>query len=70
MPQLHAVPGSSSVAAAGYDPDTQELTVNFVSGAQYTYSAVPPGVLEQLLSSPSPGKFVHQNLSTYHYQRG
>jgi hypothetical protein len=53
---------SSSIAAAGYDPDTRRLEIEFVSGRSYTHEDVPPEVYESLLSAPSPGRFYNQSI--------
>ena len=48
---------SSNIAAAGYDEDTSELVVQFKNGASYSYSGADRSMLDNLLSSPSPGKY-------------
>jgi hypothetical protein len=56
------LPGSSSIAAAGYDPETQTLDIEFTSGQSYTYPGVPQDVYDGLMSADSPGKFFHSNI--------
>lgn len=48
---------SSNLASASYDPDIETLTVEFNSGAIYSYSGVPQAVYEGLVSAPSPGRY-------------
>ena len=61
--QRQAFPGSSAIAAASYDPDTQELTVTFKGGSiSYTYPNVPADTWEQLQSSDSPGRFWRESI--------
>jgi hypothetical protein len=54
MPEAQQpVPLESSVLeAVSYDLENRALTVWFVSGAQYRYTAVPPRVVMQLLQPP------------------
>jgi hypothetical protein len=53
---------SSSIAAAGYDPDTRTMEVEFVNGRTYTHPDVPPEVYEGLVSAESPGRFYNQQI--------
>ena len=53
---------SSSVAAVGFEPTRNELTVRFVSGESYVYSMVPRAVFDALLEAASKGRFVNQSL--------
>lgn len=53
---------SSNVAAAGFDEDTQELIVEFTSGASYAYSGQSEATLQDLLTSTSPGSYVSRHL--------
>ena len=50
---------SSAITSVGYDPDTQILEIEFVSGATYQYSGVPRIVWEFLLVAPSAGQFIN-----------
>lgn len=61
MPQMHPV-DSSNLRAVGYDADSQELTVTFNGGRSYVYKGVPNGVLEDLLSAASAGKYFNDNV--------
>jgi len=61
---------SSNLAAVGYDLDSKTLKVKFNSGDIYHYFEVPPEVHEQLLLSPSIGKYFNQFVKTrYKYGR-
>ena len=51
---------SRAVSSAGYDPNTQELELEFHNGRVYRYRDVPAGVFEFLLRSPSKGGFVNR----------
>ncbi len=64
MPALRqSFPGSSALASASYDPDTQTLTVTFKGGAQsYTYPNVPADVWEQFVTADSPGRFWRESI--------
>ncbi len=48
---------SSNIAAAGYDPDRQRLTVRFKSGDTYVYDGVPEQLGEDFFTAESVGKF-------------
>jgi hypothetical protein len=50
---------STSIAAAGYDPDAQMLRVRFIGGGTYDYLDVPADVFRRLLDAPSKGRFVN-----------
>lgn len=56
------VPGSSSIAAAGYDADTRTLEIEFTSGQGYTYQNVPQDIYDGLISADSAGKFFHSQI--------
>lgn len=40
-----------------YDPDTQELIIQFSSG-RYAYSGVPQSTVAEFSSAPSAGKYL------------
>lgn len=48
---------SSNLTAAGYDPATQVLAVQFKSGTLYTYSGVPPETYADFMAAESKGAF-------------
>lgn len=53
---------SSNIAAIGYEPESGVLEVEFINGAVYSYSGVPLGEYEGLMSSDSKGKYLHANI--------
>ena len=54
---------SSVLRAAGYDPSTAMLEIEFMSGDVYRYFAIPPSLHRALLEAESPGAFFNQNIS-------
>jgi len=54
-----------------YDPGTQEMTVDFVKGGNYTYSGVPAEVAAAIIAAPSVGKAMHALVlpAKYSYRR-
>jgi hypothetical protein len=54
---------SSVLRSAGYDRETAELELEFVSGDVYRYYAVPPSVFRALLDADSPGAFFNTQVS-------
>lgn len=53
---------SSDIAAAGYDPDTSELQIQFTTGRIYSYQNVPPLIYQLFLEAPSKGSFFARNI--------
>lgn len=51
---------STDIAAAGYDPQSGELQVQFTTGRIYSYTGVPPEIYEGFLVAPSKGSFFAQ----------
>jgi hypothetical protein len=49
------------VAGSTYDPDTQQLAVQFYAGAGF-YSGVSEDEALEFERAPSPGKYVHDYL--------
>ena len=63
MPAPPLVPvDSSSLAAVGYDPETQVLHVRFVSGRAYLYHDVPPSTHAALLDAESKGAYFNREI--------
>jgi hypothetical protein len=61
---------STDVASIGYDPDSQTLEVEFLSGGIYQYFQVPQSTYEEFINAPSKGKYLHQNIKNrYPYSR-
>jgi hypothetical protein len=61
MPDMIYV-DSSNIEAVGYDDDTQELYVKFLSGGYYIYHDVPPGIFNELLYAPSKGSYMNREI--------
>lgn len=53
---------STNLCAAGHEPSTNLLAVHFHSGAVWHYKDVPAEVAGGLLESPSPGRYLHENI--------
>ena len=53
---------STTLASATYDRQQNQLQVDFRDGSRYTYSAVTPTVFQDLVSSPSKGKFFNRHI--------
>ena len=48
---------STSIASADWDKDSQELTVTFQNGRDYTFYDVPEDVYQGLVNAASPGQY-------------
>ena len=55
---------SDHIDAIDYDLDASDLHVRFNDGAEWTYHDVPRDVAEGLLSTPSPGRYLHTMIKT------
>lgn len=53
MPTLQ----STNLAATTYDAETQTLTIDFVSGAQYDYYEVPEYIYDELVQAIDPNSY-------------
>lgn len=61
---------SSNLTAAGRDPQTGVVHVEFKSGETYKYFNVPPEVFERLTRVASPGKYFHEMIrNSYAYEK-
>ena len=61
---------SSNVASLGYDPTTETLEVEFLSGSVYQYYNVPENIYDQMKRSASKGRFLHIYVkNAYPYSR-
>lgn len=62
--------GSSNVQAIAYDEEKKEVHVKFhPDGAEYVYEDVGPGIWDELLNTPSKGRFVQIQLRRAHSYR-
>jgi hypothetical protein len=53
---------SSDVASIGYDEASQILEIEFKATGVYRYFSVPKPVFDELMATPSPGKFFRQHI--------
>jgi hypothetical protein len=53
---------SSDVASIGYDETAQTLEIEFKATGVYRYFSVPKLVFDELMATPSPGKFFLQHI--------
>lgn len=53
---------SSQIKAAGHDPESGDLVVEFRSGGTYRYSNVPAEAAAQFLAAESVGKHFHAHI--------
>jgi len=53
---------SSHLNGMEYDPDARVLTIQFVNGALYSYSGVPPTVADTMSQTSSPGSYFHDKI--------
>jgi hypothetical protein len=58
-PEMQPV-DSSSVESVGFDPQTNELWIEYVGGATYVYAPVPRSVYRDLLGSDSIGTYINR----------
>ena len=61
MPEMRSY-YSSHVDAAGYDPETGELHIDWQRGTRTVYVGVPPEVARDVLSAPSIGQALHAHV--------
>jgi hypothetical protein len=54
-----STPESSHVSAIKYEPENQEVFVQFNDGDEYKYSGVPENVWQEFLDHPSKGRYVN-----------
>ena len=61
---------SSNLATVGYDPATETLEVEFLSGSVYQYYNVPQNMYDQLMREGSKGRFLNTYIkNAYPYSR-
>jgi hypothetical protein len=56
------VSSSTTVAAIGYDDDTETLEIKFVAGTVYRYRGVSQDVFEDFRQAPSKGAFFNRHI--------
>lgn len=57
---------SSSICSVGYDAASRTLELEYVSGDVYQYFDVPQPAYAGLLTAPSIGAYVNQEIKPYH----
>lgn len=61
---------SSNLDQLAYNPETQELFVQFKGGRVYSYSGVPTMIWNELLNASSHGSYFYHNIrKSYPYTR-
>lgn len=68
MPEMVYV-DSVSIEAVGYDGDSQELYVRFVSGETYVYSNVTSMTFDAFVTAPSKGSYFNREVKPAHQFR-
>ena len=53
---------SSVIVSAGYDPDTNTMDVEFVSGRVYRYFMIPAETFEALTKADSAGRYFNETI--------
>lgn len=68
---MNRVPvNSTSIAGIGYDEQTQTLEIEFRHGGVYQYFDVPATVHQQLMTAPSRGRYVAEQIKgAYRFAR-
>ena len=70
MPRWNQSVYSEMVESVGYDPDTGELFVTFISGSEYVYEGVPEEVALNLANAASVGGMMNSDIKgRYPYRR-
>lgn len=61
---------SSNIESVGYDEPSQTLEVGFIGGAVYQYYNITLNLYEEMIKSPSKGRFLSYNIkNVYPYSR-
>jgi len=61
---------SSNLAAIGYDPASETLEVEFLTGTVYEYRNISQFIYDELMNSPSRGSFFSREIrNSYPYER-
>lgn len=61
---------SSNIASIGYDPESETLEVEFLSGGVYQYFDVPESIHDELMNAGSHGGFLAHNIKgRFRYER-
>ncbi|WP_336703454.1 KTSC domain-containing protein [Chryseobacterium indologenes] len=69
LPEMIPV-SSSDIESIGYDEQSQNVYVRFLSGTLYLYIGVPEHEFQNLLQASSHGSYLHYNFkNVYPYER-
>lgn len=60
---------SSNINSVGYDPERKVLAVEFKGGAVYHYEDVEQSDYNGLITSPSVGRYINQNIKSHSSSR-
>jgi len=62
-------PNSTHIRSIDYDPDSEDMTVEFRSGDTYLYRNVPEGVYRQWQTAGSAGEYFQRHVKNrYAYE--
>ena len=53
---------SSAINSVGYDPNTQQMNIEFKQGSTYTFCGVPEFIFNGLLHAASKGVYYDQHI--------
>jgi hypothetical protein len=53
---------SSAISSVRYDQESQTLNITFTGGREYELAGVDKDVVDELISSPSPGSFFNSRM--------
>lgn len=63
-------PSSSHIASISYEPEVENLNVEFVDGSTYTYFSVPVAVYRNWCADGGSGTYFHRNVkSRFSFER-
>jgi len=61
---------SSNIVSVGYDPETQNMEVEFKGGGVYTYHDVDKAAHDAFINAESIGKHFHANIRSLKFTKG
>lgn len=53
---------SSNITEVRYDPEVENLEIDFADGSTYTYFSVPASTYRNLTTAPSTGQFFYRHI--------
>lgn len=59
-------PGSSNLASASYDPEVENLTIEFRSGRSYVYYNISAATYRGLTLAGSAGEYFNRQIKNRH----